>query len=233
MPILGIAFDLEGTVVDVEAAHHEGHLATASEFGLTISLEEAYAKLPHFIGGPDEKVCEDIRNLLNDEARNRVTVEHILARDRFHYERLLVEMEIKPRLGFLDFYEKALGMGLKLTIGSLTPEKQAGALLERSGLGAVFGQHNIVLREHVANPKPAPDVFLKTSSIMEIATSEQLVFEDSPRGVQAALAAGSSAIGMPVVTRGITVGALVDAGVCRIFFDWREINVSALIKNLG
>lgn len=56
MAIRGIAFDLKGTVVDVEAAHHNGHLAAAAEFGLTISLEEAYARLPHFIGGPDEKV---------------------------------------------------------------------------------------------------------------------------------------------------------------------------------
>lgn len=153
MSIRGIAFDLEGTVVDVEAAHHNGHLAAAGEFGLTI--------------------------------------------------------------------------------GSLTPERQAVTLLERSGLATTFGPHNIVLREHVANPKPAPDVFLKTASIMEIDPAEQLVFEDSPRGVKAALTAGSKIVGMPVVIRGVTVGALVDAGVHRIFFDWREINASALIKNLG
>lgn len=142
-------------------------------------------------------------------------------------------MPIKPRSGFLDFYERVRDMGLKLTIGSLTPEKQAVTLLERSGLATLFGQHNIVLREHVANPKPAPDVFLKTASTMEIDPREQLVFEDSPRGVKAALAAGSKAVGMPVVIRGVTVGALVDAGACRIFFDWREINASALIENLG
>jgi hypothetical protein len=45
---------LRGNAVDVEAAHHQGHIATASEFGLTMSLDEAYAKLPHFIGGPGE-----------------------------------------------------------------------------------------------------------------------------------------------------------------------------------
>lgn len=58
--IQGIAFDLEGTVVDVEAAHHNGHIAAAADFGLSITLDEAYQKLAHFIGGPDEKVCGDI-----------------------------------------------------------------------------------------------------------------------------------------------------------------------------
>ena len=233
MSIRGIAFDLEGTVIDVEAAHHNGHLAAADEFGLTITLEEACVKLQHFIGGPDEKVCEDIRNLLDEKTRNRVAVHEILDRDKFHYERLLAEMPIQPRPGFLSFQRKVREMGMKLTIGSLTPRKQAVILLEHSGLAKIFGEHDVVLREHIVNIKPAPDVFMKTAAIMGIDSSEQLVFEDSPRGVKAALAARSKAVGMPVVITGTTVGALVDAGACRIFFDWREIDASALISNLG
>ncbi|HEU0051038.1 MAG TPA: HAD family phosphatase [Patescibacteria group bacterium] len=234
--IRGLAFDLEGTVVDVEAAHHHGHLAAAKEFGLELSLAEAYAKLPHIIGGPDEKVCSDILSLLDPDTRNhrnQVTLGEILACTQAHYARLLAEMPIAPRRGFLEFYARARDLGLKLTIGSATSEEQAVTLLKRSGLMSLFGQRNIVLREHVTNLKPAPDVFLKTASIMGIDPSDQLVFEDSPRGVQAALTAGSQAVGMPVVIRALTVGALVDAGACRIFFDWGEINVSALIENLS
>ena len=233
MSIRGIAFDLEGTVIDVEAAHHHGHLAAASEFGLKMSLDAAYAKLPHIIGGPDEKVCEDIHALLDQSMRARVNVEEILARDRLHYERLLWDSPIEPRPGFLDFCEAVRSAGLKVTIGSLTPAKQAVLLLERSGLAANFGPHSVVLREHVEKPKPAPDVFLKTAAIMAVAPREQLIFEDSPRGVTAALAAGSRAIGMPVILRGNLVGALVDAGACRIFFDWRDINALALIGTLN
>lgn len=229
--ITGIAFDLEGTVVDVEAAHHGGHLAAAAEFGLKISLIEAYTKLPHFIGGPDEKVCLDIQDLL--PLHRKAAVSLILERDKFHYERLLAEIPIEPRPGFMEFRSEILRMGLRVSIGSLTPEKQAVKLLERSGLAEIFSKESIVLREHVANPKPAPDVFLKTAEVMQIDPKNQLVFEDSPRGVQAALAAGSRAIGMPVVIRGSTVGALVDAGAIRIFFDWREIDPFALVRNLN
>lgn len=231
--IRGLGIDLEGTALDVEKAHHLGHIATAAEFGVIISLEDAYVKLPHFIGGPDEKVCADIWELMDYNDRTNVTIDQMLARDQFHYERLLEEMPIVPRPGFVEFFRKAQRMDIALAIGSLTPEKQAITLLDRSGLGELFGKKNIVLREHVGNPKPAPDVFLKTASIMEIDPKDQLVFEDSPRGVKAALAAGSKAIGMPVVLRGATVGALVDAGVSRVFFDWREINVPVLMQNLS
>ena len=40
MPIRGIAFDLEGTMVDVEAAHHHGHVAAANEFGFTQKISK-------------------------------------------------------------------------------------------------------------------------------------------------------------------------------------------------
>ena len=230
--IKGIAFDLEGTVIDVEAAHHNGHLAAAEEFGLALTLDEAYDKIGHFIGGPDEKVCEDIRNLLCPESQNKFTVDDILRRDKFHYERLLAEMPVEPRPGFIQFFKAARKKGLRLAVGSVTSYSQTMILLKQSGLDKLFESKNIVLREHVLNLKPAPDVFLKTAEIMGISPDNQLVFEDSPRGVKAALAAGSKAIGTRVVIRGSTVAALVDAGVSRIFFGWRDINLSALLKNL-
>lgn len=233
MKIKGIAFDLEGTVVDVETAHHKGHLTTARELGLKLTLDDAYKKIEHFIGGPDEKICKDIWKLLDDKTQKQTSIDDILSRDKFHYKRLLAELPIKPRRGFLDFFKAAKKLGLLMAIGSLTPEKQALTLLERSGLGKLFGKKNIVLREHVKKVKPAPDVFLKTAEIMKIDPKNQLVFEDSPRGVKAALAAGSKTVGMPVVIRGITIASLANAGVERIFYDWSEINLSALLRNLG
>ncbi|MEK7509203.1 MAG: HAD family phosphatase [Patescibacteria group bacterium] len=233
MPIRGIAFDLEGTVVNVETAHHYGHLATAAEFGVNLTLEEAYVKLPHFIGGPDERVCEDIFALLDPAARTSIAVGEVLSRDKYYYERLLATVPIETRPGFLEAFRIAQALGLKLAIGSLTPEGQAMTLLERSGLSELFDKKTIVLREHVRNEKPAPDVFLRTADVMGIDPRDQIGFEDSPRGVKALRGAGSKAIGMPVVIRPTTVAALVEAGVCRIFFDWREINMLALIENLS
>ncbi len=230
--IKGIAVDLEGTVVDVERAHFEGHCAAAAEFGLVLTVEEAITALPHFIGGPDEKVCEEIRDLLPARGRS-ACVEDILARDKFHYLRLLPEIPIECRPGFMEAYHGMRDLGLTIATGSLTPMSQAAVLLERSGLMKVLGRSNIVLREDVKNPKPAPDVFLRTAQIMGIDPSEQIVFEDSPRGIRAALSAGSRAVGMPVIIRPQSVAALVEAGASMVFFDWREINVPALIQNMS
>jgi beta-phosphoglucomutase len=229
MKIRGIAFDLEGTVIDVEKAHHEGHVAAAAEVGVNITLDEAFKKLPHFIGGPDEAICEEIWQL-SDKSK---PLAFIIERDVFHYHRLLKELPIVPRTGFLDFLKHVRERGLKTAIGSLTERVEAAVLLERSGLDKFFDRKSTVLREDVKELKPAPDVFVETARRMGISPSEQLVFEDSPRGIQAALKAGSLAIGMPVYKHRAAINSLKEAGALHIYQGWGEIDIIALLSQLG
>lgn len=222
--IKGMAFDLEGTVVDVEAAHHRGHIAAAADVGVSFSIDDAFQKLPHFIGGPDDKICEEIWDI-SDKSK---PLEFVRERDKFHYHRLLNEMLVAPRPGFLAFLNAVRRRGIKTAIGSLTDRREADIVLQRSGLDVLFPRDMIVLREDIAHVKPAPDVFLETARRMGILPREQLVFEDSPRGVQAAIAAGSRAIGMPVYHRPEAVEPLSENGSVMIFFSWEDVDAEAL-----
>ena len=189
MKIKGVAFDLEGTLVDVEWAHHEGHIYAAREVGVHLTLKTAISKIPHFIGGPDEKIAEEIWQL-SDKGKS---VNEILGSDTVHFHRFLEKMEIKPRIGVLEVIAELRRLKIAFAVGSLDRAERAYHLLDRSGIRSHFD--HIVLREDVELVKPAPDVYLKTAERMGIEPSEQLVFEDSPRGVIAAIAAGSMAIG--------------------------------------
>jgi len=192
--IQGIAFDLEGTVVNVEDAHHNAHLMAMAEMGITMTLEEAIVKIPHFIGGPHEKIREEVYELSD----KKHTASFYSERDGFYYEKLPKEMLIVPRSGWLEVIDNIKLRGIRVSIGSLTREDKAMHLLERSGLFDHFSREMIVLHGDVKEAKPAPDVFFETARRMGINPMHQLVFEDSPRGVQAARKAGSRAIGMPV-----------------------------------
>ncbi|MBS1831200.1 MAG: HAD-IA family hydrolase [Acidobacteria bacterium] len=48
----------------------------------------------------------------------------------------------------------------------------------------------------VQNPKPYPDVYLRAASLLGVDPSRCIVFEDSPTGVAAGLAAGARVIGV-------------------------------------
>lgn len=216
--VKGIAFDFEGTTVSVEPVHHEAHLQSAREAGVYLTLDEAITKLPHFIGGPDLAVAEEIWNL----SSGKHSVEYIYDLKRYIYEKLLTTAEIHPRPGFLDFLFRVKELGLPTTIGSSTPRERAMVLLERSGILALFPEDMIILKEDVHNEKPYPDVYLETAKRMGIIPENQLIFDDSPRGIRAAVAAGSRTIGMPVYRE--VVPSLINAGAERVYLNWQDIN---------
>lgn len=184
----GIAFDLEGTIIDVEAAHHEGHLRTAHELGLDLTYEQAIAAIPAFVGGPDRDIAIELAK------RSGAAVEWVLERMRFHYLNLLETTTIAPRSGFLAFLTT---VHVPIAIGSVTPRRDAMRLMRAAGIDDLFDA--LVFAEDVARPKPAPDVYLETARRLGIAPADQLVFEDSARGVSAALTAGSHIIALPTI----------------------------------
>ena len=58
-----------------------------------------------------------------------------------------------------------------------------------------FEDQHIFTAQQVKNGKPAPDLFLHACTTMEFAPEHCIVIEDSPAGVQAALAAGMKVVG--------------------------------------
>jgi HAD superfamily hydrolase (TIGR01509 family) len=68
------------------------------------------------------------------------------------------------------------------------------AVLSRTGLVRFFGER-IFCADTVANPKPAPDVYLAAARTMRVAPGRCLVVEDSVTGVTAAAAAGMTVLG--------------------------------------
>ena len=135
-------------------------------------------------------------------------------------------------VNWCEVYGKLRCAGIPVTIGTAVDLDKGLALLKRSGLAKFFLLHEIVLPADVKNPKPAPDCFLETAARMKVGPNEQLVFEDSPRGVRSGVAAGSPVIGVPVYDNETVRQRLIDAGACRIFPDWREIDIDKLLKDL-
>ena len=213
----GIAFDLEGTIIDVEAAHHQGHLATARELGIDLTLAQAIAEIPAFVGGPDRDIAVELQR----RAGETPPLAWILERMHTHYLELVATMPIAPRDDFLAFLEHARAHGLRTAIGTVTPRAEARRLLSAAGMVDCFDI--LVYGEDVAHPKPAPDVYQETATRMGLTPADQLVFEDSARGVVAARAAGSRAIAVPTVHTPAYIDRLRQAGATAVFRHWHEV----------
>ena len=104
--------------------------------------------------------------------------------------------------------------------------------LKRTGLWDYFAPH-VYGAEHVANAKPAPDLFLHAAAALDIAPADCVVLEDSVNGVIAARAAGMIVwgfLGGGHATDGLGT-RLLAAGAERLVRDWPE--AARLLAEVG
>ena len=98
--------------------------------------------------------------------------------------------EILP--GVKAFLSCLKELNIKIGLGSAS--KNAKTILKKISLTAEFDE--IVDGNDVINSKPDPEVFIKGAARLEIQPREVIVFEDSAKGIEAAIAGGFRTVGI-------------------------------------
>jgi HAD superfamily hydrolase (TIGR01509 family) len=116
---------------------------------------------------------------------------------------------------------------LPVCVASSSLPEQIRRKLELTGLLARFGE-DLFSATMVARGKPAPDLFLYAAHQLAAAPDRCLVIEDSPLGIQAAIAAGMTAIGFCGGSHcGLEHGdRLLERGATLIIADMRELSTA-------
>jgi HAD superfamily hydrolase (TIGR01509 family) len=87
---------------------------------------------------------------------------------------------------------QAVARGLKVAVASGGSRKHVQTTLRAIGVETLFPV--VVVSEDVSRVKPAPDLFLLAAKKLGVAPASCLVIEDSPRGREAADAAGMACL---------------------------------------
>ncbi len=119
---------------------------------------------------------------------------------------------VKPRPGALELLERLAGAGVPVAVASNSQRE----FVERTlgGAGLLDGRFaTVVSVEDIANPKPAPDIYIEACLRLGAEPSACAALEDSSTGVTAAAAAGMYVIGVPYFAGGQLPGSdlLVDS----------------------
>jgi beta-phosphoglucomutase-like phosphatase (HAD superfamily) len=114
-------------------------------------------------------------------------------------------------------------------VASSSPIERVRLSLDLTGLTRFFEPHLFSASE-VQNGKPAADLFLLAAARMQVEPRDCIVVEDSPAGVQAAAAAGMTAIGFVGGSQaGAGLGAqLAAAGARTIIADMRQLKTTVV-----
>jgi HAD superfamily hydrolase (TIGR01509 family) len=129
----------------------------------------------------------------------------VFGRERFSEEEMEVlslekekryQAAYQPELRLIDgldsFLERSQNAGVKLSIGSAAIKFNVDFVLDGLNIRHYFDV--VVCADDVAISKPDPDTFLKAAAGMELQTPNCIVFEDAPKGVEAAHNAGMKAV---------------------------------------
>jgi beta-phosphoglucomutase family hydrolase len=175
----GYIFDMDGTLVDTMPLHYRAWNAAMRSAGLREELSE---DLFYSLGGvPTRRVAQ----LIGEHYGLEVDPERI-----FHEKEAIFTVSL-PEVRWIEpvvAFARSVSATHPLAVASGGPRDVVRAVLERSGLAALFPV--VVTADDVVHGKPSPDMFLLAADRMGVAPERCLVFEDAEPGMRAAEAAG-------------------------------------------
>ncbi|MFI4989962.1 MAG: HAD family hydrolase [Solirubrobacterales bacterium] len=199
-----VIFDCDGVLVDSETISNRVLAAMLTEQGLPTTLPQARREYQGLL-------LADV--LANAEAKlGRSLPADWLA----HYEVERSEAfrrELEPVAGAAEAIECLRAAGLHVCVASQGKLEKTRLSLALTGLDHLFPEHVRFSAYSVANGKPAPDLFLYAAATIGVEPAACAVVEDTPSGVEAAVAAGMRALGY---TADSDESALREAGAERL-----------------
>jgi len=176
----GLIFDLDGTLADTMGMHIDAWIAAGKEYSITITSN----MINDNAGIPTRPLVA----LLNRQyGWNVDPIQFEEVKDR-HYNIIKEEhgkiQAIPSVISIVEAHKSILPMAVGT--GSIRQD----ALMAINDLGISHLIKGVVTADDVTLPKPHPETFLSCAMMIGVAPRYCQVFEDSPKGVEAALAGG-------------------------------------------
>lgn len=106
---------------------------------------------------------------------------------------LVLEQRVLP--GVVELIDGARAAGARVGVASSSTSDWVAGHLARLGILERFDC--LRCRDHVANAKPAPDLYLSALECLGVESSDAIAIEDSPNGIAAAKRAGMRCVAIP------------------------------------
>lgn len=183
-----ILFDLDGVLADSATAHFAGWKRLADELGIPFTEQDNEA-----LKGVDR--MGSLRHILalGGRTASDADMAAMATRKNAYYLEAVARMSPADLLpGARALIDLAKRRGLSCGVASAS--RNAPLVLDRLGIAGLFDV--VADAGAVAQPKPAPDIFLACAQALQIDPVRCIGVEDAAAGVTAIKAAGMYAIGV-------------------------------------
>ncbi|MFH9016016.1 HAD family hydrolase [Streptomyces sp. NPDC017943] len=186
-----VIFDNDGVLVDSEPISNRHLAAYLTELGHATTYEES---LRDYMGSAMHRV----HDLVEERTGRRLPEDFD---DVFHARVFAAfERDLKPVEGVEDVLQKLTADAVPYCVASSGSHERIRVGHRTTGLDRWFDEGRVFSSQDVGRGKPAPDLFLYAAQRMGVPPERCVVVEDSPLGVQAAVAAGMDVYGFTAMT---------------------------------
>ncbi|KAK4851350.1 hypothetical protein QYF36_014395 [Acer negundo] len=218
--VSAVLFDMDGVLCDSEDPSRRAGVDVFAEMGVEVTVDDFVPFMgtgeANFLGGV--AAVKGVEGFDTEAAKKR-------------FFEIYLEKYAKPNSGIgfpgaLELINQCKSEGLKVAVASSADRIKVDANLAAAGLPlSMFDA--IVSADAFENLKPAPDIFLAASKILDVPPSECIVIEDALAGVQAAKAAQMRCIAVKTT---LTEETLKDANPSLVRNDIGNVSLDDILS---
>jgi HAD superfamily hydrolase (TIGR01509 family) len=178
-------FDLNGTMID-DMGYHQKAWADILNNDLGAGLSKEAVKKEMYGKNSELLIRVFGKGRFSEAEMDSLSME----KERRYQQAYLPELRLIA--GLDHFLEQAQSKGTLMAIGSAAITFNIDFVLDNLSIRRYFSA--IVSADDVKISKPNPETYLQLAAILKVKPSECLVFEDAPKGVEAAANAGMQSV---------------------------------------
>ncbi|MCU0524458.1 MAG: HAD family phosphatase [Elainella sp. Prado103] len=179
-----LLLDLDGTIVETDSLHFRIWQDFLRDYGLEIDRPFYKARIS---GRLNPDILADLLPQLSRD-------QHLEFADHKEAEFRRQAGQLVPMPGLLEWISWAEQQGLPLAVVTNAPRENAWFMLRSLHLESRLA--TVVISDDLPYGKPHPFPYQEALRRLQIQPSEAIAFEDSPSGLQSAVAAGILTIGI-------------------------------------
>ena len=212
-----VLLDMDGLLLDTEKVAQRAFFLSCERVDFSCHIDD-YAQLTGHGSVLRDKL---LANILPKDIDMKAFNHHWW--ESFHH---ILSEEVPVKKGAMEFLEYVYSQDIKIAVATSSFTESAEMLLSRAKLRPFIGL--IVGGDQVKNAKPAPDIYLKAASSVNVPAQNCMAFEDSDVGTMAAHAAGVPVVQIPDINEPtqecIALGHLIFDSLdsARTEFGWHE-----------
>ncbi|NLC96048.1 MAG: HAD family phosphatase [Erysipelotrichaceae bacterium] len=169
-----VLFDMDGVLIDSETFYMEGTYIWMKELGFTGTYEDICT----VIGTSMKTTYEMLQKML----KNKYSIKEIENRNVEYFNENPIDYKKIMIKGTLDLIKHLHNNDIKLAVCSSSPKENIDHVMEVCGFKEYLDFD--ISGEQLKHSKPAPDIYLKASEVLNVDPLECIVIEDSSIGIE-------------------------------------------------